>query len=196
MELVEGESLLNFVRSHSDRKLEEKNCKFIFKQIIEGLLYLHEQNITHRDIKLENIIIKNKTEIKIIDFGFSVIAAKDKLLNFFCGTPNYMPPEIILKKDYLGEFSDIWSIGILLYTILCGSFPFRGMVIFIYFILIKAFSEKELYNKILKGTFEIPEYLSGDAKNLLQNILKLNPKERFDSQSVNNIFIFLIYFRY
>jgi MAP/microtubule affinity-regulating kinase len=126
MELIEGESLLNYVRSFPDRKLEENNCKLIFKQIIEGLLYLHENNVSHRDIKLENIIIKNKSEIKIIDFGFSICSPKDKLLNFFCGTPNYMPPEIILKKDYLGEYSDIWSIGILLYTILCGSFPFRG----------------------------------------------------------------------
>jgi serine/threonine protein kinase len=126
MELIEGESLLNYVRSFPERKLEEKNCKFIFKQIIEALFYLHENNIIHRDIKLENIIIKNKTEIKIIDFGFSICAPRDKFLDFFCGTPNYMPPEIILKKDYLGEFSDIWSIGILLYTILCGSFPFRG----------------------------------------------------------------------
>ena len=130
MELIEGESLLAFVKSHQDRKLEENNCKLIFKQIIEGLMYLHENNISHRDIKLENIIIKDKSEIKIIDFGFSACHPKDQLLNFFCGTPNYMPPEIILKKDYIGEFADIWSIGILLYTILCGSFPFRGINFF------------------------------------------------------------------
>lgn len=126
MELVEGESLLTYVKSQPERKLEEKDFKNLFKQIIEGLLYLHENNISHRDIKMENIILKNKTEIKIIDFGFSTYAPKDKFLNFFCGTPNYMPPEIILKKDYLGESADIWSIGILLYSILCGSFPFRG----------------------------------------------------------------------
>ena len=129
MDLIEGESLLNFVKSHPDRKLEEINCKFIFQQIIEGMLYLHEKNIFHRDIKLENIIIKNKTEIKIIDFGFGTCSPRNKLLNFFCGTPSYMPPEIVLKRDYLGEFADIWSIGILLYTILCGSFPFRGIII-------------------------------------------------------------------
>ena len=66
--------------------LFKKNCKFIFKQIIEALFYLHENNIIHRDIKLENIIIKNKTEIKIIDFGFSICAPRDKFLDFFCQT--------------------------------------------------------------------------------------------------------------
>jgi serine/threonine protein kinase len=133
MDLIEGESLLNFVKAHPDRKLEDINCKVIFKQIIEGIFYLHEKNIFHRDIKLENIIIKDKVDIKIIDFGFGTFSPRNKLLNFFCGTPSYMPPEIILKKDYLGEFADIWSIGILLYTILCGAFPFRGNKIFYYF---------------------------------------------------------------
>jgi len=126
MELVEGESLLNFIKSRPDRKLDEIQTKSLFLQIIEGIFYLHSKNIFHRDIKLENIIIENKSLIKIIDFGFGTWSPRNKFLNFFCGTPSYMPPEIILKKDYLGEFADIWSIGILLYTILCGAFPFRG----------------------------------------------------------------------
>lgn len=126
MDFIEGESLLSFVKSQPDKKLDEINCKFLFQQLIEGILYLHQKNIFHRDIKLENIIIKDKSEIIIIDFGFGTFSPRNKLLNFFCGTPSYMPPEIVLKKDYLGEFADIWSIGILLYTILCGYFPFRG----------------------------------------------------------------------
>lgn len=126
--MVEGDSLLNFVKSQPDKKLAENLTKSIFFQIIEGISYLHSKNIFHRDIKLENIIIKSKSSIKIIDFGFGTCCPKNKLLNFFCGTPSYMPPEIILKKDYLGEYADIWSIGILLYTILCGFFPFRGKI--------------------------------------------------------------------
>lgn len=131
MELVEGESLLSYVKAQPDRKLDEDSSKNIFHQIIEGMCYLHSKNIFHRDIKLENIIIKDKSIIKIIDFGFGTISPRNKLLNFFCGTPSYMPPEIVLKKDYLGEFADIWSIGILLYTILCGAFPFRGRILYI-----------------------------------------------------------------
>lgn len=88
--------------------------------------YLHSMNIIHRDIKLENIIIDSKKNVKIIDFGFGSCTPKSKLLNFFCGTPSYMPPEIVLKKNYIGPYVDIWSIGILLFIMLCGVFPFRG----------------------------------------------------------------------
>ncbi len=128
MELVEGVSLLNFLKSKPNRKLEENDCRNIFNQIITGLDYLHSKNIYHRDIKLENIIIDKNNIIKIIDFGFCSCNPRSKLLSFFCGTPSYMPPEIVQKRDYIGSYADIWSIGILLFTLLCGSFPFRGIL--------------------------------------------------------------------
>ena len=126
MELVNGVSLLSYLKSKPNRRLEDSEAKFIFRQVLDGIKYLHSKNIYHRDIKLENLIINENNTVKIIDFGFATITQKTKLLNFFCGTPSYMPPEIVQKKDYFGESADIWSSGILLYTILCGSFPFRG----------------------------------------------------------------------
>lgn len=126
MEYVKGVSLLSFLKSKPNRKIDEIDCKYIFTQIMWGIDYLHSKNVYHRDIKLENIIIDENNNIKIIDFGFGASEPKTKLLSFFCGTPSYMPPEIVLKKDYLGSQADIWSIGILLFTLLCGSFPFRG----------------------------------------------------------------------
>ena len=105
MELVIGVSLLNFIKEKTDRKVDETECKLLYSQIISGINYLHTNNISHRDLKLENIIIADNGNIKIIDFGFSTISANDKLLSFFCGTPSYMPPEIIMKKDYLGKDS-------------------------------------------------------------------------------------------
>jgi serine/threonine protein kinase len=96
---------------------------------MDGMNYLHSLNITHRDIKLENILIDDKLNVKIIDFGFGTCSPKTKLLNFYCGTPSYMPPEIVQKKEYLGPFADIWSIGVLLFTLLCGVFPFRGRIL-------------------------------------------------------------------
>lgn len=99
--------------------------------------YLHSRNVAHRDIKLENILIDHSTHnIKIIDFGFSIFSPKDRLLNVFCGTPSYMAPEIVQKKEYSGSSVDIWACGIVLYVMLVGTFPF------------KAAEEKALFNKI------------------------------------------------
>lgn len=103
MDLVNGVSLLNFLKSQHERKIPEDKCKEIFFQIVKGVSYCHSLKICHRDIKLENIIVDNKNNVKLIDFGFGAIASHDKLLNFFCGTPSYMPPEIIQKKDYIGK---------------------------------------------------------------------------------------------
>ena len=69
------------------------------------------------------------SSLKIIDFGFSTHNSNGKLLNFFCGTPSYMPPEIIKRKNYVGTHADLWSVGVLLYTLICGSFPFRGKIV-------------------------------------------------------------------
>jgi serine/threonine protein kinase len=89
---------------------------------------MHQKNVTHRDIKLENLLLEDNTKnIKIIDFGFSIVS-KDKKLTSFCGTPSYMSPEIISKKDYYGPPVDIWTLGILLYVLMCGHFPFRGKI--------------------------------------------------------------------
>jgi len=106
MEFVVGISLLAYLKSQTGKKLLENECKYIFKQIVNGISYIHKQNIIHRDIKLENIIIDTSNKlIKIIDYGFGCITSKSKLLNFFCGTPSYMPPEIVQKRDYIGNKS-------------------------------------------------------------------------------------------
>ena len=82
----------------------------------------------HRDIKLENILFdKQNFNLKIIDFGFAVrVGGADKKLSVFCGTPSYMSPEIVKKQEYAGKSSDVWSLGILMFVILYGKFPFRG----------------------------------------------------------------------
>ena len=94
--------------------------------------------LSFRDIKLENILIDNRSKlVKLIDFGFCC-QSKDKL-KVFCGTPSYMSPEIVSKKEYYGPPSDIWACGVLLYALLCGTFPFKSPF------------EKDLYLKIQKG---------------------------------------------
>ena len=187
MELVTGVSLYNYLKTKTDKKLEESDAKDIYYQIVKGMNYLHTNNIIHRDLKLENIILDDKKRIKIIDFGFGTITTNDDYSNFFCGTPSYMPPEIVGKKDYigminkiyiyiniilLGSYADIWTLGILLYYLICGFFPFRGL------------NEKDLYKKILKGQFTMPDTISTNASKLLKLVLKTDPKVRPSCEEV------------
>ena len=127
MEFLSNTTMHGYIKTFENRRIPEKEVRFIFKQLTEGIHYLHSNSYVHRDIKLENILIdkKNKT-IKIIDFGFSVSVQPDKKLCMFCGTPSYMAPEIVSKQEYNGKFVDFWAMGILLFTMLCGTFPFKG----------------------------------------------------------------------
>lgn len=127
MELGGYSSLHAYLKTKNGRKLEEDEARNLFRQIVEGIDYLHKKNIAHRDIKLENILLDQSNTIKIIDFGFSILMQKDRLLNVFCGTPSYMSPELATKKDYQGWHADVWALGVLLYVFLCGKFPFRGI---------------------------------------------------------------------
>ncbi len=126
MEFVGKASLQNYLKTKMTRRLEENVAKKIFAQICQGISYCHAKNIIHRDIKLDNILLDNEHNVKIIDFGFSINVAQDKCLSIFCGTPCYMSPEIVSKQQYKGPPSDVWALGIVLYTLLCGKFPFRG----------------------------------------------------------------------
>lgn len=119
-----------YIKTFESRRIPENDVRYIFKQVVEGINYLHLNNFVHRDIKLENILINKKNrEIKIIDFGFSVCVKADKKLCMFCGTPSYMAPEIVSKQEYNGKYVDVWALGILLYTMLCGKFPFKGKIV-------------------------------------------------------------------
>ena len=102
MELCQGKSLYHFIKKKSGLKIDETECKNIFKQLVEAVAYLHKSNICHRDLKLDNILVDDKRKIKLIDFGFSVECTSEQKLNLFCGTPHYMDPDIARKKDYLG----------------------------------------------------------------------------------------------
>lgn len=122
-----------------------------------------------RDIKLENILIEAKSgTVKLIDFGFSCIS-KDRL-KIFCGTPSYMSPEIVSKKEYYGGPADVWACGVLLYTLLVGVFPFKSVT-----------TERELFRKINRGIVnfqQAPSSLSAEARDLIQVMLTVDPAER------------------
>lgn len=100
---------------------------------------MHSQLICHRDLKLENILVSDRQRIKIIDFGFGIRTPEDVLLKIYCGTSSFMAPEIIRKNDYNGFKADIWALGVVLYVMLTGRFPFVGK------------TEKDLFARIQLG---------------------------------------------
>ena len=146
--------------------------KKIFKQIFDAMNYIHKKNIAHRDIKLENILMTKNYEIKIIDFGFGMYNPENKLQNFFCGTPNYMAPEIAFKRPYNGQKADLWSLGVLVYKLFCADFPFKGK------------NEKELYKSIERGKFRVANYTPEYAKKIIVGMIVLNPNKRMSCESV------------
>ena len=131
-----------------------------------GIEYCHQKNITHRDIKLENILLDENKNIKIIDFGFSTCCSHEKKEKIFCGTPSYMSPEIVSRVEYAGPQVDIWALGVVLYVLLCGCYPF------------KAKTDKELFKKIQHGQFIFPSHISQGARSLILRMLKLDPLKR------------------
>lgn len=141
--------------------VREVTARRMFKQIVEAVTYLHSINVVHRDIKLDNILIEEGSrQVKLIDFGFSVIVSPLQKLKVFCGTPSYMCPEIVRKRDYEGKPVDMWALGILLYVMLTGVFPFKGT------------DEKDLYAKIIRGQYRNShEALCADARRIISRLL-------------------------
>ena len=124
MEYAGGGDMLRFLKERGSMK--ESDAKFVFKQILYGLAHIHCRSVLHRDIKLDNILLDCVTGVKICDFGVSKIMKNGIVVEESCGTPAYLAPEIIKEKGYEGFAVDIWSLGIMLYTILCGSVPFKA----------------------------------------------------------------------
>lgn len=170
MEYICGGDLLSFVRKRT--KLNEITAKFIFKQIIEALQYIHTQNIVHRDIKLDNILIDLNNNIKICDFGVGKQLKKAEVMYDQCGTPAYIAPEILINKGYEGFGVDIWSAGVVLYTMLSGKVPF------------KANKMSDLHKIIISGNFTPVENISEEASDIINGILEVNPKKRLNIQQI------------
>jgi serine/threonine protein kinase len=167
MEKINGCDLHNYVKYHTERKLSDARARKIATQTLLALQYCHKKCITHRDIKLENIIISDDGQVKLIDFGFSTCIPNDKKLKIFCGTPSYMAPEIVQRTEYTGPPVDVWALGVVLYHLLTGVFPYKGK------------DNKELYSKIQQGIYPMSEDISPKAASLLRNIFHVNAKKRY-----------------
>ena len=169
MEYICGD-LLTFMRKRG--KISEPTAKIIFKQIIKGLQYLHKKNIVHRDIKLDNILMDLTNTVKICDFGVSRILSPGDTMYEHCGTPAYIAPEIFRNEGYEGFSCDVWSSGVTLYYMLAGKQPFKGGKL------------EELKEIILKGQYEEIKDISYEANDLINKMLRLNPKERITIEEI------------
>ena len=170
MEYISGTNLSDLVKTKG--KVSERYAQSIFEQIVCAVSYLHKRNIVHRDIKLENILYDELETIKIVDFGFSVVCEERRRLHLFCGTPSYMAPELVSRTPYVGKPVDCWSLGVLLYTLLCGRFPFRGR------------GCTDLYRSIQRGNYDVPEHLSPSVRSLLAHLLERDPVARCTIEQV------------
>ncbi|XP_058511454.1 MAP/microtubule affinity-regulating kinase 3 isoform X7 [Ochotona princeps] len=147
-------------------RMKEKEARAKFRQIVSAVQYCHQKRIVHRDLKAENLLLDADMNIKIADFGFSNEFTVGSKLDTFCGSPPYAAPELFQGKKYDGPEVDVWSLGVILYTLVSGSLPFDGQNL------------KELRERVLRGKYRIPFYMSTDCENLLKRFLVLNPIKR------------------
>lgn len=115
-------TLSQFCRQKAQKKLSDEEAFRIFYPILKAVSYLHNKEISHRDLKMTNILVSSNGTVKLIDFGFA--DNKKRWLEAYCGTPSYMAPEIVLKKKYLGKHVDVWALGVVLYKLLTGNYAF------------------------------------------------------------------------
>lgn len=170
MEYVSGGELFDYIVKHG--RLVEDEARRFFQQIVSGVDYCHRHMVVHRDLKPENLLLDQNLNVKIADFGLSNMMMDGEFLRTSCGSPNYASPEIISGRLYAGPEIDIWSCGVILYALLCGTLPFDDEHV------------PTLFRKIRSGVFPIPDYLNESVVSLLNHMLQVDPIKRATVQDI------------
>ena len=170
MEYCEGKDLMDYILTKT-RLSELESLKF-FQQLINALFYLHSQNISHRDVKIDNMLLDRNKDLKLVDFGLSTKYTDDTLLDQPCGTVVYAAPEVLDGNEYHGMLADVWSSGIVLFGMASGYLPFCDQ-------------DDEVNKKnVLEGKIDLPDFFSPMLKDLLKHMLDINPITRYTLQDI------------
>jgi 5'-AMP-activated protein kinase catalytic alpha subunit len=164
IEYVSEGELFDFIVEKG--RLSEGDARRFFQQIISGVDYCHRHMVVHRDLKPENLLLDSDFNLKIADFGLSNMMKDGYFLKTSCGSPNYAAPEVLSGKLYAGPEVDVWSCGVILYALLCGSLPFDDESI------------PNLFKKIKGGIYSLPGHISDGVRDLIPRMLVVDPCKR------------------
>uniref|UniRef100_A0A8B9RIF6 non-specific serine/threonine protein kinase n=1 Tax=Astyanax mexicanus TaxID=7994 RepID=A0A8B9RIF6_ASTMX len=163
-EYAKNGEMFDFLTSNG--RMSEAEARKKFWQILTAVDYCHRHHIVHRDLKTENLLLDANMNIKLADFGFGNFYKTGEPLSTWCGSPPYAAPEVFEGKEYEGPQLDIWSLGVVLYVLVCGSLPFDGE------------SLPALRQRVTEGRFRIPFFMSEDCENLIRKMLVVDPAKR------------------
>ncbi|KAF9431281.1 NUAK SNF1-like kinase 2 [Podila epigama] len=164
MENLTGGELFDYISNKGS--LDEREARRIFHQIVLAIHYCHENNVVHRDLKPENILLDSERNVRVADFGFGNNWHKDRHLTTYCGSPFYAAPEMVSGTPYIGPETDVWSLGVILYVLVCGRLPFDASDL------------PQLFAQIKRGNYQKPREGSIDVCSLIHRMLTVDPKRR------------------
>uniref|UniRef100_A0A0N5B5E4 non-specific serine/threonine protein kinase n=1 Tax=Strongyloides papillosus TaxID=174720 RepID=A0A0N5B5E4_STREA len=170
LEHVSGGELFDYLVKKG--RLMAKEARKFFRQIISALDFCHAYNICHRDLKPENLLLDERNNIKVADFGMASLQVEGSMLETSCGSPHYACPEVIRGEKYDGRRADVWSCGVILYALLVGALPFDDDNL------------RNLLEKVKKGVFHIPHFVPSDCQNLLRSMIEVDPSKRITLANV------------
>uniref|UniRef100_A0A8C1XGI2 BR serine/threonine kinase 2b n=1 Tax=Cyprinus carpio TaxID=7962 RepID=A0A8C1XGI2_CYPCA len=164
LEHVSGGELFDYLVKKG--RLTPKEARKFFRQIISALDFCHSHSICHRDLKPENLLLDEKNNIRIADFGMASLQVGDSLLETSCGSPHYACPEVIRGEKYDGRKADVWSCGVILFALLVGALPFDDDNL------------RNLLEKVKLGVFHMPHFIPPDCQNLLKGMIEVDATKR------------------
>ncbi|XP_039643990.1 serine/threonine-protein kinase BRSK1 isoform X7 [Perca fluviatilis] len=170
LEHVSGGELFDYLVKKG--RLTPKEARKFFRQIISALDFCHSHSICHRDLKPENLLLDEKNNIRIADFGMASLQVGDSLLETSCGSPHYACPEVIRGEKYDGRRADVWSCGVILFALLVGALPFDHDNL------------RQLLEKVKSGVFHMPHFIPPDCQSLLKGMIEVNPEIRLTLEAI------------